>query len=725
MYGKLSQTNSQESLEHTFDKLIKLEHQLRPKASMFEDDGAEIYLYHDWAKLILLLLDQDREWNSSNQTDLELVFQVEHIFEITMSSKLQLQALSHICSLLSTKPLENQRMAEKGLNLAYECGLEKQKLAYEKLLRQIEQDILFMYQNRFVVLYSSPIKLKANDSGMPTLRQELRCILIPKLLNSMKELKVEFGILTKAKFVDIHRKNNGCKVLVVDFYKVNKDILYLEDDMLGLVPFTIEDLSLLPHQLGDSFGSVVDIVIILCEDAEKVIPFFDLLSVKQFVYFTTTGIERVIEDSDEIDLLLLYWLQELRHTFLGLFFEYLTSKAAKDTHSCLKLVQAECIDSVNHRIKDCKYYRSQINHWKTDSLLVEKDLVFSEENIQILTIEDLGMSSVPDYSIGKLEELSSDGWKRAELPEVYITRDQAVLDIFHLLTQSGNFRVNLWGEFGVGKTFIAKMLEYELSIRDLYPHGIYYFDLKQMDQVPSIRKQMSLTLGFDFLVDTSDFFKRNDKCLIILDGYEKIITGGLQDPVTLLSALSTNRIHTIFITEAEDGYRMREVPDTETYKIERLSDNQSLQFLLSTTALKFNTYLTFSRDSIGKFAHSTMIKDCKGLPYVLSKNLKRIFIKGLGIKLDSSKLTISKSNSMNSPQFYHNSPRHMDSYSDMEDDLRSHPSVYNIDTISMGYSMRDSSKRLPMAKTKSKIDSKKDSKNLKTKTKKKQKKEMH
>lgn len=699
---------------------------MRPKVTDFQEDEEELYLYHDWAKLILVLLDQERVWNTSGQSDLDLATQAEYIFQVTHSPKLQLQALTHICNLLSSKPLENQKMAQKGLTIAFESGLEKQRLAYEKLLRQIEQDILHIYQNKFLFLVSEPMDIKALDSGTPTLKQDLRSVVLPKLTNCMKDLKVEFANLTRTRFVDLHRKNNGCKVLVVNFYRSVEGVLYLENESYGHSLFTLDDLNSIPDSLGEEFGSVIDIVIILSNDAKPVTPFFSLLSVKHFVYFTSTGIDRVIEDAEEVDLLLPFWLQELRNTFLGIFFEYFTSKVANNTQSCLKLVQAECIDSVNHRIKDCKYYKSQINHWKTDSLLVEKDLLFTEDNIKIVTVEDSGKCVVPEFASGRLEEVSNRGWLRTEQPEMYLTRDQEVLDIYRLFSKSGNARINLWGEFGVGKTFVAKMLEYELSIRNVYPDGIYYFDLKQMDQVPSIRKQMSATIGFEFLVDTADFFKRHNRCLVILDGYERILSGGLQEPVTLLSALSSNNIHTIFITEAEEGARMREVPDTMSYKVERLSDYQSLQFLLSLTAQKFNTYLTFSRDSIDKFAHSTMIRDCKGLPYVLSKNLKRIFILGLGIKLESSKFSMSKSSSIGSPRQLQQSPRYMDESSDFEDDLRSHPSLYTTDSISLGYSLKEMNKKAPsMAKTKSKQENKKDGKHAKNKTKKKQKKEMN
>lgn len=539
------------------------------------------------------------------------------------------------------------------------------------------------------------------------------------LVNTEKDVRVQFGLLTRQAFVDLHRKHNGCKILVIDFYKITSEGIELETSGFETSPFTQEDLDAIPGELGDDFGPNIDIVVILNQEAQEAMKFFRLCQVKHFVYFDFTDLEAVKAERDlAADYLIPYCTEKLKETFVKQFLEDFTLNITADTQSCLRLVQAESVDSVNHLVQDCKYFQCQVNHWKTDSLAVEKDLAFASHHV-VFTGEASSRASMPQFKKGTCSDLSPAHTK-GEAPQLLVTRDLEVLELYQLLVSSKTGWVNLWGDWGVGKSLIVKQLEYELRVRHMFPDGIYNFNLREMDQNKSIRKQMGDVLGIDFLVDTQEFFK-NKRMLIILDGYERVMTTRLQTPVSLLEALMANGICTLFVTEPDEHGKMREVPDTTPYKIHRLSDFQSLQYLLALIAQNFATFLTFRRDSLDKFVHSTMVRDCKGLPFSLKKNAVRIFGNGLGIKLEASRCQHTSS-SFSSPRMQNEASFTLehDIGSDVDDDLRSHPSLY----ISSEASQRDK-KAPPMNKAKSKHDGKKDGKHMKHKTKKKHKKEMH
>jgi hypothetical protein len=716
--------NYQERIDSIFEKLVDLLNTLpRPKSQHDED----LNLYDDWAKVVLTLMGQERPWNSSLQSDYELGCLAEQVFEEVHSLTLQLTILDLLCKSKKAEPLVSQRHARKGLEIARRLGSLKEIQTFENHMKADEMAIVTMYQNKFLIFSSKPISLRANNSGSASLSFDLRESLIQTLANSKKDLKVEFATFTKQRFEDLHKVNNGCRVLVLDMTATRSQTLYLEDGSLGMMPFTLADLDSFSQDLAGNFGSVIEVVIILNGDPAHLKPFFRLLSVKHFVYFSPRSIDRELDDpstpEDSLDLLLAYWFTELKHNFVNLFFEYLTSNVSRDDLRCLKLAQSESVDSTNNLIKDCSYYRCQINHWKTDSMLMEKDLVFSTDSIIIESTEGIPRPIANEFADGVLEDNSTPGWKVKDSPGEYITRDQELLDISGLLLEQPGRRVNIWGTYGVGKTFIAKKLEYELAIRQIYRDGIFYFDLKQMDRAPSIRKQMSSKLGYEFLIDTAEFFRQKKDSLLILDGYDRVVSGGLQEPISLLQALEANNISVVFVTEADEAGRQRDIPDTVGYKVERLPDLHSLQFMLLAIAKRYQTFMTFSRDSLDKFAHSTMVRDCHGLPNVLLKNLKRIFSKGLGIKLESSQLQFSKRGSDISPHLHQSHSWQVEeNLSDFDEDSTSQPSLYQ--SSGGPPCLYVTKKQPPMAKAKSKADSKKEGKQDKHKVKKKLKKEM-
>lgn len=684
-----------------------------------------LHLYHDWAKVAITLLGHSTTWIQGDFTAFQVAEEAEKIFEVNSSLKLQLTALAHMCNLSEHEPLVCERLAQKGLALASQFGLDKKRHEFEGILKMTSHHIQHLYYNRFLFLKSNPLKIRANNSSSPQLAGDFRSTVMGLLEQMQKDICVQFGVLTKQAFVDLHRKNNGCKVLVVDFYRVNREFLYLEDEGFGLHLLRPEDLDSIRLLLGDDFGPKIDVVVIMSKDASLAVSYFKHFAVKHFVYFDFTDLEGFTDQIDnEADFLVPFWIEELKTTFVCLFLEELTRNFTGELFSCLKHVQTECVDSVNHRLKDCKYIQCQVNHWKTDSIAVEKDLQFGQHHI-IITGEAANKPSVSQFKEGTCKDISEPGWKQSEAPQMLLSRDQELLDIYSLLQSSKSRWVNLWGEYGVGKTQIVRQLQHEVRIRNLFPDGVFYFDLRTMDHSRSIRKQMGTVFSIEFLIDTNEFFK-GKKMLIILDGYEKVLSGTLQTPVSLLTALAENSICTLFVTETDGPGpgKMREVPDAIPYQVNRLSDFQSLQFLLCYIALHFGTFLTFWRDSLDKFTHSTKIRECKGLPHSLKKNATRILYKGLGIKLEPLRISLSRT-SFTSPKLQPDYSFSLDNYdfgSDLEDDLKSHPSVYASETGNL--SSKDH-KGPSMSKSKSKADSKKEGKQAKHKTKKKHKKEMH
>jgi hypothetical protein len=708
--------DSEESLRLVYSHLVRLAKGLH-RPSPNNSNKQELMHHHDWAKVVVTLLDYSTDWLDSDMSARMLAEEAERIFEATKSIKLQLVTLAMLYRFASDDPLYSERTAQKGLSLALEYGLEKFKMEFERMLKSTIDSIQNLYHNKITFLKSSPLRLKATGSRFPVLSTDLRNPMFRLLDNWEKEVAFYYGLLTKQSFIDLHRRFSGCKVLVIDFFLVSSLGVEFESDGFNVELFTYDELEEIPNLLGDDFGPNIDVVIILNKEGNNSIDFFKHFQIKHFIYFNFDDFEALVAESPSpADYLLPFWVERLKETFVSLFLEELPRNVGRDLHGYLKLVQAESVDLVNHMIRDCKYYQCQVNHWKTDSLEAEKDLQFLTNNV-VFTGES-GKFVVSEFKKGQLNDISPFH-ARIESPQVFLSLDSEILQIYELLSQGKTTWVNLWGEYGVGKTFFVKLLEYELKIRNIFPDGIYNFNLREMDQAKSIRKQMVTVLGIDFLVDTHEFFK-NKKMLIIFDGYERVLSTLLQTPVSLLEAMRENNIYVLFITEPDENGKVREVPDSTPFKLERLSDYESMQYLLSMIAHNFTTFLTFRRDSLDKFAHSSMVRDCRGRPMTLSKNASKIFRDGLGIKLEASRAYKARTQ-MYSPGLnkkFSMLTEH-EIHSDGEDDLKSHTSVYHSEVSSKD------KKSLNMSKLKPKNDCKKDGKQPKNRTKKKLKKEMH
>lgn len=713
---KLVVTEKEEITKQTYSALIKLAKNIH-SPGLAGINKLALKHHHDWAKIVITLLDHSTDWLETGMSPQTLAEEAEKIFEANKSFKLQLNALTLLCRLLKDDHLNCERIAQKGLTLASECGLDKFRLEFDRILKSVADNIHNLCHNKVIFLKSSPLLLKAVNPGVPVLSKDWRSLMLSLLENFEKEVAVHFSLLTKQTFVNLHRRFGGCKVLVVDFFQVSQLGVELETEGFNTEMFTKEELNQIPALLGDDFGPNIDIVIILNKKGKECIEFLKHFQVKHFVYFDFEDLEAIASESPSpADFLLPFWIERLKETFVSLFLEEFVRNLSTGMASYLRLVQIESIDLVNHMVKDCKYYQCQVNHWKTDSIEVEKEFQFATHHI--VFTGDSGKSVSTQFKKGSLREVSPP-YARLEAPQLLLSRDTEVLQIFDLMKNGKTRWVNLWGEYGVGKSLIVKLLEYEVKIRNMFPDGVYHFDLREMDCSKSIRKQMGKVLGIDFLVDTNEFFK-GKKIFIILDGYEKVLLARLQTPLSLLEAMKENDIYCMFVTEPDENGKLREVPDSTPYKVERLSDYQSLQYLLSLIAHNFMTFLTFRRDSLDKFAHSSMIRDCKGLPINLKKYASKIFSNGLGIKLEANKLYMKRS-MLSSPGLEkgfsliteHENP------SDVEDELRSHPSLFYTEASSK------EKKSLTMAKPKPKSDNKKEGKQPKNRTKKKHKKEMH
>lgn len=712
---KLVITEKEETTKQTFTALVKLAKTMHTLESGISKHALK--QYHDWAKIVITLLDCSIDWLEEGMNPQSLAEEAEKIFESTKSYKMQLTTLMLLCRFVKDDPISCERIAQKGLNLASECGLDKFKIEFDRILKSTLDNIHNLCHNKISFLISSPLLLKAVNPGVPVLSKDWRSLMLSLIENFEKEVAVHFSLLTKQTFIDLHRRFSGCKILVIDFYKISHLGVELETEGFDTELLTKEEIDQIPLVLGDDFGPNVDIAIILNKKGKECIELLKHFQIKHFVYFEFEDLEALASESPSpADFLLPFWIERVKETFVSLFLEESIRNISADMTTHLRLVQVESIDLVNHMVKDCKYYQCQVNHWKTDSIEAEKDLQFSTHNI--VFTEEPGKAVSTQFKKGSLREVSPP-FARLEAPQLLLSRDNEVLQIFDLLTKGKTKWVNLWGEYGAGKSLIVKLFEYEIKIRNMFPDGVYHFDLREMDCSKSIKKQMGKVLGIDFLVDTNEFFK-NKKIFIILDGYEKVLLARLQTPTTLLDAMKENDINCLFVTEPDENGKLREVPDSAPFKVERLSDYQSLQYLLSLIAHNFLTFLTFRRDSLDKFAHSASIRDCKGLPINLKKYACRIFSNGLGINLEANQLYLKRS-MLSSPGLENKFSMitEHENQSEIDDDLRSHPSLLYTEASSK------EKKSLTISKTKPKSDNKKEGKQPKNRTKKKHKKEMH
>ncbi len=685
-----------------------------------EDLNNEISLVnfkYDWAKICLCLLDEGINPEDGTTDNLELAFYIDEFFLEMGSYKLRLATLKLICNMLikhdSAKCLE---YARKGADLAKELSeksVQGRMGQFERLFGEIidslTEEMEYRIHNKFVFLECNPLTRSAKKiDHLVHTKKSLRSAIIDKISTLHKKLVLEFDVLTDKRFFELFSPDNGCKLLVIDFaHPADPSGLVLEDNSLGEKLFTL-DMIYDMAEVQENWMSV-DILIIMNSQGKDYVTYFDHSNVKMIIYF---DLPNNSNSSSEYELFERYWSEEFKYCFLNKFIDEFSQN--KYAINCIQQAKIEAVESMTHRVEtETTLYHTIKNSWQEESVKIENPQIVPSFDKFLINYQDYnshGSTIRCNLANSDLIEESNQTQSEPNIPPIYLRRDKQLLELVTMLKKHSC--ICMTGQMGVGKTFLIRLLVNMVEIRNMYPDGVFVYELKNLGTTDSIRSSMKEKMGDDYYTNTQNFFK-DKKMLIIFDSYERVLRKELMDPRHLLESLKASNIPTIFIIRSSGSQGLL-MQDVETYKVEPLNGQESLLLLLSLQARE-KTFFRFSDGSIEKLISSDIILKSKGIPSSLITQCSKFFHNEMDVEYAMKKhKTITHSSPIGSPA------GDFDRLGSLLDCLSEDRSMNDSMTHSKNAKASTSSVR-----NVSKYDSKKDYKHSKHKMKNKKKKDMN
>ena len=634
VYSRNHQPDEQRLLDMMLSNLNHFEQEMRQYGKHFP------YNY-DWAKIYLVLLDNktEEELENADEAMIECILRVVQIFENEDSYKLQLISTQKLCMMMN-KEKDTEMLVEycnKGFILATKVKLPRYEKWFKAVLDRTEERIKSQYQNKIMFLSSYPFKQEKNIKEPEfALQRDYRSTIISMLDSVNKNIKVYFDVITKESLAKMSCKNEGCKILILDINYSSDEGLVLEDGKMGPADIPIDYIEKMEEDPSQALN--VDIIIVLSDNPKPIVQAFKKTLVKFIVYFDFEGPDEQPKHTKEFNIFEAYWKREFKCSFLQKFMpEYLKNG---NVLNCLNQAKIETPETMRYRVEtESSLFKSTVDSYKASSL---QEVAKMEPNFDTSNIKFI-QNSCDSFVDNKMEAGSvtlvhPDLCKGLDLPDIYIRRDFEVWQLYQKL--QAHRTVILTGLKGSGKSFVAKQLIWELSYRRIYPDGVYYFELKDIEESStSIRQFMAKQFEEKMYEDTENYFHKK-KMLIVFDSYDRVLNRELKEPKYLIDILKEKEISLLLIQNKNQSENLKNIkkPDQNEFFIEPFTPKQSLMFIF-TLAACYKTFFSFNESTAYKLTRSDTIKECSGLPSNLIKKKKRFLERSLSVSpLDVSRL---------------------------------------------------------------------------------------
>lgn len=172
--------------------------------------------------------------------------------------------------------------------------------------------------------------------------------------------------------------------------------------------------------------------------------------------------------------------------------------------------------------------------------------------------------------------------------------------------------VNIHCDKGYGKSVFLKQFANEISRRSIYPHGVYYLYMMELENVlegeKSLKGILTDKFGTNFEGDVDGFFN-NTNMLLIIDDCDKLIN--YTEPLysfrnKFLNALARNKVSTILATKHETS-QVPELGPIKSCHLPKLNNEESLMYLLAA-----DTELFEVESDLSSLINHPMITSAKG-----------------------------------------------------------------------------------------------------------------
>lgn len=743
------------------------------------DNGSGYSDYeHDWAKACLALIQCGFNFEEQNQMAADLpttkqgiLNRIEETFKVHNSHKLRCITLELLCldHLQQNQYREVLDIAQKGVEVSTEFGLNTFDGRFRDIYSKAEGELKSQYENKFMFLIADPIIPPPEPAGVESpaglsktmstrpLPKEWspakqfytpgpeviekkvsfrKAILSESFLRSLKSLgkkiTFHFEACTRKMLDLLYDKTEGAKVLVLHIEQVTNEHIVLEGPNLEPEKITIEEMKEINQNPELSLG--VDVLILTGPRGELLARYFRESNVKYIVYFEIPERKsQAFLEENQYDFLTSYWIEKFKEEFISRFFERFST--GLDASMSLKQAKIRAVERITHMMtaEPKMLHKVELSSFKPTSatpIPIELDFEFNQNMIVIEESTTPG-ESVCRLATGTWFDCSPPAWKfkdKFEIPEIYIRRDSEILSIYHKLQK--HERIQLMGDRGCGKSFVAALLQKELSLRSVYPDGVYYLDIANNVKLThkddnSLYPYLREVFQEDIL--NNDSLLANKKILLILDGYQRVVDKEIVKPTYLMECIVKYHTHAVFITP-KDSF----VPEAnQQHVVQGFTPEESLACMLSLGIENSKFFFRLSSFSVEKLIRSDTMKEVVGNPAAIQAKAARFYDRELGViwrKTVTGGMAgtgggTNKLNNTNLSGSMMNIPNTLESWEYDWDD-KSEISMILSQTVSGSHVNTSGGSNKASDKKGKKFDSKKDEKNPKQRKKVKDKKSM-
>jgi hypothetical protein len=566
-------------------EINKIMHELASIYSSIEDTKVESSFIK--AKVFYVLFEHKFEKKTFAESDIVPLKNASRKFAEFHSPRLECKALMLLAQVYANHYQESLELSKNALKIAKKHEFKELEKDLKALITNSNSQIRYSFQNKFYFLTSSPLR----DQPKPRFGGLDFSINMRDLLVMMKGLEkhilVHFDVLKPVILKELFTKNQGCKLLVIDFLFLQDDCIIIEEDGFRSRTMTLQEVeSYLDHDRKIN----IDIMVLLHDIGQNknkqllIEGFSKLTQIPVTIYFDFHKPEM-----DKYDILSKTLKFDYTKNFLRNFIVEL-SKGHK-VNDCIENARIETYESIYHNLnKENELIEVTTDFGELKASKIEKNVAwttsildeFFKDAVKVFNPTE-NTSIVANLSKGSLEETSPFGLREMLGSSLrFVRRDDLIVNLFDSI--SSNTFVNLHGVKGSGKTLFLQHFYNEVLLRNKFSDGVFWLKFKDIKEVcrssDNIKELLMNTFGDRIEHNMNEYFQDSKK-LIVIDDFHKILgQTRFRYPTFFMRALKTYKIATIVSSEYPLE-RVEELDELTHIRLPPLSKEQAVAYLLS------------------------------------------------------------------------------------------------------------------------------------------------
>jgi hypothetical protein len=569
-------------------EMNKIMHELTSIYSTIEDTRLESSFIK--AKVFYVLFEHKFEKKTFTENEIVPLKSAARKFSEHHSPRLECKALMLLAQVYANNYQESLELSKNALKIAKKHEFKELEKDLKVLITNSNSQIRYSFQNKFYFLTSSPLR----DQPSPKFGGLDFSINMRDLLAIMKGLEkhilVHFDVLKPVILKELFTKNQGCKLLVIDFLFLEDNCIIIEETGFQARRMTLEEVEGYLDQGNNERKINIDIMILLHDIGQNknkqllIEGFSKLTQIPVTIYFDFQKPE--LEKYDILSKTLKF---EYTKLFLKNFIVEL-SKGHK-INDCIENARIETYESIHHNLnKENELIEVTTEDGELKGFKVEKNVAwttsfldeFFKDAVKVFN-PTKNTSIVANLSKGSLEETSPFSLREMLGSSArFVRRDNLIVDLFDRI--SSNTFVNVHGAKGSGKTIFLQHFYNEVLLRNKFSDGVFWLKFKDIKEVcknsDNIKELLMNTFGDRIEHNMNEYFQDSKK-LIVIDDFHKILgQTRYRYPTFFMRALKTYRIATIISSEFPLE-RVEELDELTYVELPPLAKEAAVVYLLS------------------------------------------------------------------------------------------------------------------------------------------------